>query len=345
MDSASLSKSGKSTVDSDAAAGAGVDAVALGGPAADGLVLLDKPEGISSFRCLGRVKRVLGTRRVGHVGTLDPFASGLLGAVSGRATRLASLLSGLDKRYLATIRFGLETDTLDPEGAVVHEAPIPDLQAIRRALPSLTGRLRQRPPAFSAVHVAGRRAYALARRGEAPVLPLREVTVTDAELIGWQPPDLTVELTCSAGTYVRSWARDLAAAAASRAYVVRLRRLSIGPFNCRKSVAPDDFQPAHLLPPAAFVSRLPGVQTVRLKPQFRSALVHGQPVGGHFFTADPAPGADYYAVLDDNDVLLAVLRWRPARRPDPAPPAGELSMCGGHPARGGWRYAGVFADR
>ena len=85
--------------------------------AADGLVLLDKPEGITSFRCLGRIKRVLGTRRVGHVGTLDPFASGLLGVVTGRATRLAGLLSGLDKRYLATIRFGLETDTLDPEGA------------------------------------------------------------------------------------------------------------------------------------------------------------------------------------------------------------------------------------
>ena len=298
---------------------------ALGGAAADGMVLLDKPVGISSFRCLGRIKRVLGTRRVGHVGTLDPFASGLLGAVTGRATRLAGLLSGLDKRYLATIRFGLETDTLDPEGAVVHEAPIPDLDAIRHALPALTGRLRQRPPAFSAVQVAGQRAYALARRGEAPVLPLREVTVTGAKLIDWQPPDLTVELTCSAGTYVRSWARDLAAAAASRAYVTELRRLSIGPFDSSQSVVPDDFEPGHLLPPAAFVRRLPGVQTVQVRPQFRRALVHGQAVGGHFFTADPAPGADYYAALDDNDTLLAVLRW-------------ETSG-------GQWSYAGVFAER
>lgn len=309
-----------------------------GGGAVDGLVLLDKPAGISSFRCLGRIKRVLGTRRVGHVGTLDPFASGLLGAVTGRATRLAGLLSGLDKRYLATIRFGIETDTLDPEGAVVHEAPIPDLDAIRHALPALTGRLRQRPPAFSAVQVAGRRAYALARRGEAPVLPLREVTVTGAELIDWQPPDLTVDMTCGAGTYVRSWARDLAVAAASRAYVTRLRRLSIGPFDCRHSVPPDDFQRGHLLPPATFMSRLPGVQTVRVKPQFRRALVHGQPVGGHFFAADPAPGADYCAVLDDNDLLLAVLRRRPARSPDPATPDT-------HPAVGGWSYAGVFGDR
>ena len=334
MDSASLSRSGKSTVDSPAAAGPAID----GAAAVDGLVLLDKPAGISSFRCLGRVKRVLGTRRVGHVGTLDPFASGLLGAVTGRATRLAGLLSGLDKRYLATIRFGIETDTLDPEGAVVHEAPVPDLDAIRHALPALTGRLRQRPPAFSAVQVAGRRAYALARRGEAPVLPLREVTITGAALIDWQPPDLTVDLTCSAGTYVRSWARDLAVAAASRAYLTQLRRLSIGPFDCRESVPPEDVRRGHLLPPAAFVGRLPGVQTIRVQPRFRRALVHGQPVGRHFFTTDPAPGADCCAVLDDNDLLLAVLRRRAARRPDSEPLAA-------HPAADGWSYAGVFADR
>ena len=311
-------------------------------------MLLDKPEGITSFQCLGRIKRVLGTRRVGHVGTLDPFASGLLGAVTGRATRLAGLLSGLDKCYLATIRFGRETDTLDPEGAVVGEAPVPGLDAIRRVLPALTGRLRQRPPVFSAVRIAGRRAYTMARRGEAPVLPVREVTVTAAEPIDWQPPDLTVKLTCSAGTYVRAWARDLGSAAASRAYVVQLRRLSIGPFSSGNSVAPCDFVHGHLLPPAAFLDRLPGVSTVRVKPQYRRAVVHGQPVAGHFFASDPDARADHCAVLDDEDCLLAVLRRRPAR--GPAPPASVVKHAtdasDGTPAAGiGWSYAGVFCDQ
>ena len=355
MDSGSLSRSGKSAADPSAAAAPAAAAPAAAGSAADGLVLLDKPDGITSFQCLGRIKRVLGTRRVGHVGTLDPFASGLLGVVTGRATRLAGLLSGLDKRYLAGIRFGLETDTLDPEGAVIGESPVPDLQAIRRVLPAMVGRLRQRPPAYSAVHVAGRRAYALARRGEVPLLPLRDVTVSAAHLIDWQPPDLTLELTCSAGTYVRSWARDLGVAAGSRAYVAQLRRLSIGPFGSRDCVVPGDFRRDHVLPPAAFLSRLPGVRTLRVRPQFRRCLVHGQPVDGRFFTSDPEPGADCYAAFDADDRLLAVLRWRPdscLAQPAAAgvaagPGATHLPDRNGnseHPAPAGWSYAGVFAD-
>lgn len=343
MDSASPSRSGKSAADSPAAERPATDRAA-----ADGLVLLDKPEGITSFRCLGRIKRVLGTRRVGHIGTLDPFASGLLGVVTGRCTRLAGLLNGLDKSYRATIRFGLETDTLDPEGAVVADAPVPELDAIRQALPALTGRLRQRPPAFSAVHVAGRRAYSLARSGQTPVLPAREVVVAAAEPIEWHPPDLTVELVCSSGTYVRAWARDLGVAVQSRAYVAHLRRMSIGPFCVRQAVAPSDFGGDHVLPPAAFLGRLPAVQTLRLRPQYRRSLVHGQPPDRHFFSSDPIPGADYYAVLDEGDCLLAVLRWRPSRcssRSRGAPHAPDLGAEGRQPARTGWSYAGVFVDR
>ena len=341
MDSASRNRSGKSTVDSAPAVK----------PALDGLVLLDKPQGITSFQCLGRIKRVLGTRRVGHVGTLDPFAGGLLGAVTGRATRLAGLLSGLDKCYLATIRFGRETDTLDPEGAVVGRAPVPDLDAIRRVLPALTGRLRQRPPAFSAIRISGRRAYTMARRGEAPELPEREVTVAAAEPTDWQPPDLTVKLTCSSGTYVRSWARDLGAAAASCAYVVQLRRVSIGPFSSADSVAPCDFVHDHVQPPAAFLCRLPGVSMVRVRPRYRRSVVHGQPLAGHFFASDPDPDADHCAVLDDDDCLLAVLRRRPVRgRSAPVFVAGHApdstDAADGEPAASiGWSYAGVFCDR
>lgn len=286
-----------------------------------GLVLLDKPEGVSSFQCLGPVKRALGSRRVGHVGTLDPFASGLLGVVTQRATRLAPLLNGLEKRYQAVIRFGVETDTLDPEGNVVREAPVPDLARIRQALPSLTGRLRQRPPKFSAVQVGGERAYAMARRGREPDLPLREVAVTAVDLVNWREPELTLSLTGSAGMYVRSWARDLGLAAGSCAYVVQLRRVAIGPFGNDEALAPDQFQPQHVLPPAAFLSRLPGVRRLRVRTRFRHCLVHGQPIGAEMFAAVPAQDAGPYAVFDADECLLAVLR----RSPD------------------GWSYVGVFA--
>ena len=287
-----------------------------------GLVLLDKPEGVSSFHCLGPIKRALGSRRVGHVGTLDPFASGLLGVVTQRATRLAPLLNGLEKRYQAVVRFGVETDTLDPEGSVVREAPVPDLPRIRQALPALTGRLRQRPPVFSAVHVGGERAYALARRGQEPDLPVREVAVTAVDLVHWRAPELTLSLTGSAGMYVRSWARDLGLAAGSCAYVVRLRRVAIGPFGNGEALAPDQFRPQHVLPPAAFLSRLPGVRRLQVRARFRHRLVRGQSIGAEMFTAVPAQDAGPYAVFDADECLLAVLR----RSSD------------------GWSYVGVFAD-
>lgn len=287
-----------------------------------GLVLLDKPAGISSFQCLGPIKRALGSRRVGHVGTLDPFASGLLGVLTQRATRLAPLLSGLEKRYLVTIRFGIETDTLDPEGSVVRTAPLPDLERIRRALPALSGRIRQRPPRFSAVRVGGERAYALARRGAQPDLPVREVSVTALDLRRWQPPELTLALTGSAGTYVRSWARDLGEAAGSCACVARLRRTAIGPFGHGEATTAGQFRGDRVLPPAAFLTRLPGVRKLQVRERFRQGLVRGQPLCAAMFTAAPEPGADYYAAFDAAERLLAVLRWN----------------------REEWSYAGVFAD-
>ena len=330
MDFASRNRSGKSTAEGRSSAGA------------DGLVLLDKPEGLSSFRCLSPLKRVLGTRRVGHVGTLDPFASGLVGAVTGRATRLARLLSGLEKRYRVTIRFGCETDTLDPEGVVVGSGPVPALEQIRRVLPGLVGAVRQRPPAYSAVQVGGRRAYSAARRGQRLPLPMREVTVAAVELVDWRVPELTLEMTCSAGTYVRSWARDLGVAAASRAYVVRLRRLTIGPFSVCEAASPNTFRRDLLLPPAEFLSRLPHVACVTVRARFRRHVVCGRPVSKAFFAGDPAPGAEYYAAFDADQHLLALLQWRPDGGPDPH--TGGEAAAGRDGRRPGWSYAGVFVD-
>ena len=309
-------------------------------------MLLDKPEGVSSFQCLGRIKRVLGTRRVGHVGTLDPFASGLIGALTHRCTRLARLLSGLDKCYLATVRFGAETDTLDTEGRTIAAAPVPDFapETLQRLLHRFSGRLRQEPPAFSAVHVGGQRAYAIARRGDRPVLPERTVTVHSVELVSWCAPDLTVKLTCSAGTYVRAWARDLGRAAASRAYLRALRRLTIGSFQVADAVPPERFAATDLVPPARLLPLLPNVACLRVRPEFRDRVVRGRPVGPHMLATPPppAPHAEYWALFDDDQHLLALLQRLDGTAGAAASNAGNAGD--GAAAAPAWRYAAVFAD-
>jgi tRNA pseudouridine55 synthase len=190
----------------------------------DGVILYDKPAGISSAKAVAIVRHALGGRsvKVGHAGTLDPFATGLLLILVGRATRAQRFVMALPKRYSATARFGATSTTGDPEGEIVETGVVPDGDL---ALP--TGRLRQRPPAYSAVKVGGRRAYALARAGE-PALELaeREIEVFRFEET-WRSGDRRgFEIECSSGTYVRSLIADL-----GDAYCEELRRTGIGPFE------------------------------------------------------------------------------------------------------------------
>jgi tRNA pseudouridine55 synthase len=207
-------------------------------PGTDGLVLVDKPAGVSSHDVVNAARRAFGERRIGHAGTLDPFATGLLVLLTGRATRLLPHLPAEPKVYEATIRFGAETDTEDLLGAVVREAPLPTRAALLDALPSLRGELLQVPPAYSAKRVGGRRAYDLARRGEAVELAPVAVRVHRWEVLGVTEEDggpggprrvreARVRITCGGGTYVRSLARDLARACGSAVELTtrcRLRR-------------------------------------------------------------------------------------------------------------------------
>jgi len=204
------------------------------------LFLIDKPAGASSFTALGTLKKRLGTRKVGHAGTLDPFATGLLTALSGKLTRAAFLLADLDKSYRATIRFGEETDTLDTEGEVVARDSIPSLEAIRDAASRFSGEILQIPPRFSAVKINGRRAYADARLGRNVEIPQRRVRIHRFDIESWDGRDLEVSIACSKGTYIRSIARDLGLAAGSRAYCRALRRTSVGPFDIAAARRPDD---------------------------------------------------------------------------------------------------------
>lgn len=201
-------------------------------PTVEGLVVVDKPAGLTSHDVVARVRRLAGTRRVGHAGTLDPMATGVLVVGIGRATRLLGHLALGDKEYVGTVRLGVTTDTDDAQGAVLGtSAGSWTVDAARVAMAGLTGDIRQVPPAYSAISVGGRRSYAKARAGEAVELPARPVTVAEFELLAARGSELDVRIVCSSGTYVRSLARDLGAALGLGGHLAALRRTRVGPFR------------------------------------------------------------------------------------------------------------------
>ena len=187
------------------------------------MLLVDKPAGVTSHDVVARARRLLGVRRVGHLGTLDPFATGLLVLLVGRATRLAPYVDNEPKVYDATIRFGAETTTDDITGEPTREAPLPDPARLRPAMAALTGELDQLPPAFSAKRVGGQRAYAAARTGRPLELRPVRVRVDHWQLHQAEPGRAVVTITCSGGTYIRALARDLGRAVGSAAYLEALR--------------------------------------------------------------------------------------------------------------------------
>lgn len=199
----------------------------------DGILLLDKPAGISSNQALQRVRHLFRAEKAGHTGSLDPLATGLLPVCFGEATKIAGHLLGEDKGYEAWGRFGATTDTDDSDGSVLHERPVPALatQDIEIALRPLTGRIRQRPPIYSAVKQGGEPLYAKARRGETIEVPEREVEVQAIELLQLRGTEVHLRIACGAGTYVRSLVRDLGEALGCGAHVTALRRLWVTPFR------------------------------------------------------------------------------------------------------------------
>jgi tRNA pseudouridine55 synthase len=288
----------------------------------DGILLLDKPAGQTSFQSLGAVKRRLGTRRVGHAGTLDKFAEGLLVVLAGRMTRLCAFATSLDKEYVAVATFGKGTDTLDPEGSVISEGPVPGLADLEASLPAFRGELQQTPPAYSAVHIGGRRAYEMARGGEEPVLAPRAVIVHSLQLIDYAPPNATLRICCSKGTYIRSLARDIAASLGTCAYLSALRRTRIGGFRLENAKAPDAFDPAtDLLSPGSFFDAAPGLGRLEVKERWSDRVGNGFPLEDAFFERLP-PGNGTFGAFSSGGRLVAVVE-----RGD-----------------SGWRYAAAFPE-
>ncbi|HEY7460502.1 MAG TPA: tRNA pseudouridine(55) synthase TruB [Gemmatimonadota bacterium] len=228
----------------------------------EGLLLVDKPAGPTSHDVVAGVRRALGARRAGHAGTLDPFATGLLLILVGRATRLAEYLAGLDKTYVATLRLGASSTTGDRDGEISEPSPLatpPSEADVRRALAGFLGERDQVPPEFSAVHVGGERAYRMARGGVAFTLEPRRVRLERLEVLEYAYPRLHLRVVTGPGFYVRSLARDLGEALGSAAYLTALRRETIGPFDVERAVAVATGAElsAHLLAAEAAVSHLP----------------------------------------------------------------------------------------
>jgi tRNA pseudouridine55 synthase len=271
--------------------------VTAGGAGPEGLLLIDKPAGITSHDVIDRVRRSLGTRKVGHAGTLDPMATGLLVIGVGRATRLLRFLADLDKTYEGTARLGVETDTLDADGDVTRMVDLPATVTsaeIRRAMASLEGESMQRPPAYSAVKVGGRKLYEAARAGEVLEAAARRIRVRGFELVRAAGADVDFRVTCSSGTYVRVLLADVGTALGCGAHLTRLRRSAIGPFRVEEATAPDT--PGTPLPLERAVAHLPRVD---LDPEEAAAARHGRILG-------PAGRAGPYGVFSPEGRLIGV---------------------------------------
>ncbi|HEX4469418.1 MAG TPA: tRNA pseudouridine(55) synthase TruB [Gemmatimonadaceae bacterium] len=267
--------------------------------ATDGVLLVDKPAGMTSHDVVAVARRALRTRRIGHTGTLDPFATGLLVLLVGRATRLAQFVEDEPKVYEATIRFGSETTTDDLTGETTREAPLPDPLLVEEGIRRLTGRIEQRPPDYSAKKLGGRRAYAAARAGAPLELQAASVVVHEWIVRQRTPTTLDVTITCGGGTYIRALARDLGRLAGSAAHLSVLRRTRSGVFGVEEAVSTADL---HDLEPPALMSlrsAISHLSTRRLDDAELRKVQHGNAV-------DAEGDASLVALVDAEGGLVAL---------------------------------------
>lgn len=276
---------------------------------APGLLVVDKPAGMTSHDVVNRVRRIVGTRKVGHAGTLDPMATGVLVLGVERGTKLLGHLAMDSKAYLATIRLGASTSTDDAEGELLEEADAGHVSesAIRSGIEALTGELQQVPSAVSAVKVNGRRAYEIARSGETVELAARPVTVSRFDLLSVRSSGSTVDLDvvveCSSGTYVRALARDLGAALETGGHLAALRRTKVGPFGVAVAKSLEVLAEEPELSMDLDTAVATAFEWVRAGHRTARSLAHGQQI--------PAAGLDgVYGVFDPDGTAVALVRDR-----------------------------------
>jgi tRNA pseudouridine55 synthase len=283
----------------------------------NGVLVVDKPGGMTSADVVARVRRRLGGIKVGHTGTLDPMATGVLPLCLGDATKLAGVLICDDKAYDGELELGAETDTLDAEGAILRErraeAAAIDRAALLAAMAALTGAIEQVPPMYSAIKQGGRRLHELARAGETVERAPRAVRIARFELAAFTPPRARFAVECSKGTYVRSLVADLGAALGCGAHLTALRRTRSGAFSIEQAIALDDLDPAsaraRLIDPTRATEGLPAA---RLEAAAAAAASQGKVLFWQDLCADPAP-AGQARLLDPSGQLLALVHVREGR--------------------------------
>lgn len=283
----------------------------------DGVLVIDKPRDLTSHDVVAVARRALGERRIGHTGTLDPLATGVLPLACGRATRLVRFLTASDKEYEATIRFGVTTDSYDATGtATSRSGLIPEQHAVLRALTELTGSYLQTPPAFSAKKVSGLRAYRMARNDQPVVLAPAPVTVTRAELEKLNDGIGQVRIVCSAGFYVRTFAHALGEMVGTGACLEALRRTRSGDFTLQHAISLDRLLDRNSQAVAALIPLtrlLPAFPAVTVTGDGRERVSHGQEVEG------ASTAAEWVRLLDGDGHLIAMAR--PGSRPGSLHPA------------------------
>ncbi len=281
-----------------------------------GFLNLYKPAGWTSHDCIAKLRHLLHLKKVGHGGTLDPAAAGVLPIALGRATRLLQFLPS-DKAYRAVVRFGITTITDDLEGEVLERCPADHLteSAAIAALPAFVGTLQQVPPRYSAIQVQGQRLYDLARQGKVFEVPSRTVRVYDIRAIAWQPgphPELTLDIQCGAGTYIRSLARDLGAALGTGATLARLERTKSGGFTQDASLSlatvEAQVQTGTFCPIAPEIA-LQHLPRLVLTPEAAEGWQKGQKIP-YPLTSEPLP-SPYYQVYDSTPTFLGITTWEP----------------------------------
>ncbi len=280
----------------------------------EGVLNIDKPQGITSHDLVKQIRRISGIHRVGHAGTLDPLATGVMLICVGRATRLVEYLIGQNKSYVATVRLGQTTDTFDAEGARIAESPVQvSTVDIEKALTQFRGRIQQKAPSFSAIKRDGQPLYKLARQGKEVDPPIREVHIFDLQLLKWEDPFLQLELSCSSGTYVRSLAHDLGQALGCGGHITALRRTAVAHFTVQQAVTLDQLQNGdwteHLLPLDSAIQHLlplhlSAAETARVR------------VGQRFARQDTHPDAPLVRVYEPGGQFLGIVRskenyWQP----------------------------------
>lgn len=285
----------------------------------DGILNINKPLGMTSHDVVARVRKLLKQRRVGHAGTLDPAASGVLPICVGLGTRVAEYLSESGKAYQAEIIFGVVTDTYDTEGTVLrtHDATSLTQKQLEQALSAFLGEQMQQPPRYSAIKIQGQPAYKLARAGSEIELAPRPITISQLEILSWEPPRLTLAVACSKGTYIRSLAYDLGEHVGTGAHLGGLIRTRSGPFALAESITLDQLESAitdgsvtqYLFPADAALRQYPALT---LSTEQATQVLHGNPIKPS--VQAPQPASTLARIYSEEGQFLAIAQWDDQRQ-------------------------------